>query len=80
MIFRVTFKTPDAYVEAAREAARRAASDTGWPEGSAEFALAYEENLSLAVKAAKRFLKFNECVVVEFNTAGGTARVVPQGG
>lgn len=80
MLIRVTMKTPDAFCDAAEDAARREAEDKGWPADSEEFALAYEQALEQARKVAEKFLAYGECVTVEFNTAEGTARVIPRGG
>ncbi len=68
MIFRVTFKTPDAVEYAIKDIISDIDSDEG------------EEQFAEAKEATEKWVKYGELVTVEFNTEAGTATVIPVGG
>jgi hypothetical protein len=71
MKVRVTFKTPDAVDRALEDAA---------PDGYCDPSVAETpevEGMAAAKELIGKFVKWGELVTIEFDTAAGTATVVP---
>lgn len=76
MKFIVTFKTPDAVANAIKEAAMQAIPpNIDDAEADAFFSEKQDEMLTCILK----WVKYAECVTIEFDTEADTATVVPRG-
>lgn len=76
MKFKVHFKTPDAVDYAIKEAiAQSTPPDMSDAEADAFFSKKQDELLTCVLK----WVKYGECVTIEFDTEADTAIVVPRG-
>jgi hypothetical protein len=75
MKFRVQFKTPDAVTEAIKEAAIQAIPpNVDGAEADALFSEKQDEMLTCSLK----WVRYAECITIEFDTEADTATIVPQ--
>ena len=73
MKFRMTFKTPDAVDYAVEDALESIDKDID-PIKLDDVKDEIEASIR---KVAKKFVKYDECITIEFDTKEGTATVVP---
>ena len=72
MKFQCWFKTPDAISDGIHEAVDF--DDTGKPRSDEEAAPFHQE----CYNATEKWIKYGECIMVEFDTETGTCTVVPE--
>ncbi len=76
MKVRVTFKTPDAVQDSVDREVERAV-DHVYRDGAESKQEAADDLRFQAVRAISKWVKYGECVTVEFDTEAGTATVIP---
>lgn len=76
MKIRVTFKTPDAVDNAVEEAVEGVLAGADMDDDEADGA--FEVLRDGATQAVAKWVRYGECVTVEFDTEAGTATVLPQ--
>lgn len=81
MKFRLTFKTPDVLNDAIKEAYRSTFPRCKDPEcdstGSCDVCIGNDFAEDAMRSTAFTFIRYGECIIIEFDTETGTAIVVP---
>ena len=76
MKFKVTFKNPDGFWDSVEDAVEESLSgNTFFSEKEAE--ATYDARRDIIQDAIRKYVAFEECITIEFDTTAGTATVVP---
>ena len=76
MKFKVTFKNPDGFWDSVEDAVEESLSgNTFFSEKEAE--ATYDARRGTIQDAIRKYVAFEECITIEFDTTAGTATVVP---
>lgn len=79
MKFQVTFKTPDAVADAIRAATQRAFEDSTETEPDAAYE-AHERLKAELQEVTQKFVRYDECITIEFDSEKMTAKVLRTSG